>query len=126
MRRIKPLFISLWGGRPLLKSYSTVDPTTQRSIIDPSVVLKISNAPSLSNINVSHTDKLQRKGATKPSDYASADTSSYLIHKGRAVDMIKRCVAIEGLSLSKGWTTQATQAFMIAIGKSHAMHASSL
>ena len=29
--------------------------------------------------------------------------------------MIKRCVAVEGLSLSKGWTPQATEAFKLAI-----------
>ena len=124
MRHIKPLFISLWGGRPLLNPYSTVDPT-QRSIIDPSVVLKTSNAPTLLPIiDASHTDNTQKIGS-KPGDNASANTSPYLIHKGRAVDMIKRCVAIEGLSLSKGWTTQATQAFIIAIGKSDALHVSS-
>jgi hypothetical protein len=42
-------------------------------------------------------------------------TSPYLIHKGRATDMIKRCVSIEGLSLSRGWTPQATKAFQLAI-----------
>lgn len=42
-------------------------------------------------------------------------SSPYVIHKGRATDMIKRCVSIEGLSLSKGWTPQATQAFQLAI-----------
>ncbi len=119
--RLKPLFISLWGSRPSLKTYGAVDPTTQRSMmLHPSVVLMISNAPTLPSIDESHADRLPGKYA-KPSDDASADTSSYLIHKGRAVDMIKRCVAIEGLCLSRGWTSQATQAFKIAIGEPNVM-----
>ena len=46
---------------------------------------------------------------------ASELSSPYVIHRGRATDMIKRCVSIEGLTLSKGWTPQATRAFKIAI-----------
>ena len=42
-------------------------------------------------------------------------TSPYLVHKGRAVSMIKRCVSIEGLSIATGWTPQATEAFKVAI-----------
>ena len=41
--------------------------------------------------------------------------SPYLVHKGRAVSMIKRCVSIEGLSVAIGWTPQATEAFKVAI-----------
>jgi hypothetical protein len=109
MRHIKPLFISLWG-RPSLKSQSAVDPT-QRSMMDPTRVLKISNFPTLPDIDVSHGDR-----AIPPRTDAKSSSSSYLIHKGRAVEMIKRCVSIEGLTLSKGWTAEATQAFMLAIG----------
>jgi len=108
MRHIKPLFISLWG-RPSLKSQSAVDPT-QRSMMDPTRVLKISNFPTLPDIDVSHGDR-----AIPPRTDAKSSSSSYLIHKGRAVEMIKRCVSIEGLTLSKGWTAEATQAFMLAI-----------
>ena len=41
--------------------------------------------------------------------------SPHLVHKGRAVSMIKRCVSIEGLSVAIGWTPQATEAFKVAI-----------
>ncbi len=110
MRHLKSLFISLWG-RPLLKSHSVVDPT-RRSIMDPARVLKISNTPMVSNINESNAARTLHPRT----DSMSICNPSYLIHKGRAVDMIKRCVSIEGLSLAKGWTPQATQAFMLAIG----------
>ena len=41
--------------------------------------------------------------------------SPYLVHNGKAVSMIKRCVSIEGLSVASGWTPQATEAFKVAI-----------
>jgi len=41
--------------------------------------------------------------------------SQYLVHQGRAVSMIKRCISIEGLSIATGWTPQATEAFKVAI-----------
>jgi len=50
-----------------------------------------------------------------PDAAAATNSSAYLIHKGDAVNMIKRCVAIEGLSMSEGWTPQATEAFSLAI-----------
>ena len=48
-------------------------------------------------------------------DTSDTEDGRYLVHTGRAVNMIKRCVALEGLSVSTGWTPQATAAFKIAI-----------
>jgi hypothetical protein len=78
----------------------------------PARVLNISNTPMVPDNNVSNAART----LNPRTDSKSSNNISYLIHEGRAVDMIKRCVSIEGLSLSKGWTAQATQAFELAIG----------
>lgn len=78
----------------------------------PARVLNISNTPMVPDNNVSNAPRT----LNPRTDSKSSNNLSYLIHEGRAVDMIKRCVSIEGLSLSKGWTAQATQAFELAIG----------
>ena len=71
-------------------------------------VFGVFHSPIIQNLGEASLD-LQHRDLSRPL------TSTYLIHKGRATDMIKRCVSIEGLSLSKGWTSQATQAFQLAI-----------
>lgn len=84
---------------------------------------KCSHRASTHRLGVFHSTIVQDAGEdTLPpslhykNDAAEPSSSSpYVIHKGRAIDMIKRCVSIEGLSLSKGWTVQATQAFQLAI-----------
>lgn len=74
--------------------------------------IDVATKPTTTSIAIPNTSTTD----TKANDDADVDTFTYLIHKGRAVDMIKRCVSVEGLSLSKGWTPQATEAFKIAIG----------
>jgi hypothetical protein len=41
--------------------------------------------------------------------------TSFLIHKGRSTNMIRRSPAIQGGALCKGWTEATTQAFVSAI-----------
>eukprot|EP00571_Detonula_confervacea_P015362 CAMPEP_0172303390 /NCGR_PEP_ID=MMETSP1058-20130122/4925_1 /TAXON_ID=83371 /ORGANISM="Detonula confervacea, Strain CCMP 353" /LENGTH=441 /DNA_ID=CAMNT_0013014175 /DNA_START=153 /DNA_END=1475 /DNA_ORIENTATION=- len=84
--------------------------------MDSSTVLRISNAPYLPDIDLlAPTSTAIPSTNTTTKSGVSTNPPSYLIHKGRAVLMIKRCVAVEGLSLSKGWTPQATEAFKLAI-----------
>ncbi|KAL7553416.1 hypothetical protein ACHAWF_016698 [Thalassiosira exigua] len=113
-----PLFVSIiaacdaWCQLTRQKPYSRA---SRSQGMDSSTVLAISNAPFLPDV-VPPTITIPPY-ASPESDitFANSDESSYLIHKGRAVDMIKRCVSIEGLSLCTGWTRQATDAFKIAI-----------
>ena len=94
---------------------------TKLSAIDTNIYTRThtkSTSPSSTMLLVStslpHTDDalIDNRESTE----ISSDTiSPYLIHNGRAVAMIKRCVSVEGLSLSRGWTPQATQAFELAI-----------
>jgi len=120
MRYIQSLIISF----ATLTSKSTawisscINARTTTLPIGSSTMLRVSNASSfLHDIN-----PLIRTESTASSYHniiGSADQvgsiSPYLIHKGRAVVMIKRCVSIEGLSLSTGWTPQATECFKLAI-----------
>lgn len=51
--------------------------------------------------------------------------TSFLIHKGRSTNMIRRSPAIQGGALCKGWTEATTQAFVSAIhsvGKVISLH----
>lgn len=86
--------------------------------------LKVSNAYYLPDLDVNPrntsivaplTDSVPSTDTKTKSGNTMVDAPYFIIHKGKAVDMIKRCVAIEGLSLSTGWTPQATEAFKIAI-----------
>lgn len=88
-----------------LPSLDTILCSHHRSI---HTLLGVLQSPIIQNLDDGYRDLQHR-------DLSENLTSPYLIHKGRATDMIKRCVSIEGLSLSKGWTTQATQAFQLAI-----------
>ena len=98
-----------------LKTYRRITQSqrTPTDVVALTTALWVSNAHFLTDIDV--TTKPTTSMAI-PNTSTTVDTSTYLIHKGRAVDMIKRCVSVEGLSLSKGWTPQATEAFKIAIG----------
>eukprot|EP00978_Attheya_sp_CCMP212_P047027 scaffold421188_cov47-Attheya_sp.AAC.17 len=40
---------------------------------------------------------------------------NFLIHKGRSVDMIRRSPSLAGLTLCKGWSPTATEAFRTAV-----------
>ena len=91
--------------------------TTITLPIGSSTMLRVSNASSfLHDIDPLPTESTASShhyiGST---DQVESIISPYLIHKGRAVVMIKRCVSIEGLSLSSGWTPQATECFKLAI-----------
>jgi len=102
---------------PLLKSTTSIA-RSRRTAMEQSTALAISHTPFLPDIDVSPSEStitVIPRTHTKTSSTESTDQSTYLVHKGRAVDMIKRCVCIEGLTLSKGWTPQATEAFKIAI-----------
>lgn len=108
-----------------LKTYRRITQSqrTPTDVISLTTALRVSNAHVLPDIDVitkpTTSIAIPNTSTTttaKTNDNADVDTSTYLIHKGRAVDMIKRCVSVEGLSLSKGWTPQATEAFKIAIG----------
>eukprot|EP00984_Skeletonema_dohrnii_P019261 scaffold9177_cov67-Skeletonema_dohrnii-CCMP3373.AAC.2 len=86
----------------------------------PSTILSISQAPYISDIGQSwdgvHAKERHPANVATPDAAAAAtDASTYLIHKGRAIKMIKRSVAIEGLSVSDGWTPQASEAFSLAV-----------
>lgn len=127
----KTLLSDAWSPTLRQQKYpnkqSTAITTATRSIIHSPrliaqiTVLKKSNASFLPDIDVS----CQRERNPKYSiplvteipdaNHTTTKPSTYLIHKGRATDMIKRCVAVEGLSLSTGWTPQASQAFQLAI-----------
>ena len=88
----------------------------------PSTILTISHAPYITDDEswggVHSNERLPpivtETDAVADAD-AATDTQTHLIHKGRAVNMIKRCVAIEGLTLSHGWTSQASEAFTLAV-----------
>lgn len=103
------------------QTYSWIcPPTTSSGKAFSSTTLAISHAPYISDdeswAGGRSEDHLPAVDAVADADTAAAtDDSTYLIHKGRAVNMIKRCVALEGLSLSNGWTNQATQAFTLAV-----------
>ena len=74
-------------------------------------------------------NKLQSVASESPSDYtvASVPVSSsphaaattkqqqFLVHKGRSAAMIRRSPSVCGITLCKGWTEQATQAFCGAV-----------
>ena len=95
---------------------SCINARTTTLPIGSSTMLRVSNASSfLHDIDPLPTEST----ASSHHNIGSADQveslSPYLIHKGRAVVMIKRCVSIEGLSLSTGWTPQATECFKLAI-----------
>jgi hypothetical protein len=70
--------------------------------------------PSIS-ISIPYDESLAQTNTPTDSYSIDANSTSYLIHKGRAIDMIKKCVSIEGLSISKGWMPQATEAFKLAV-----------
>ena len=40
---------------------------------------------------------------------------SFLIHKGRSAEMIRRSPALSGVTLAKGWSQSATKAFISAV-----------
>lgn len=123
MRYFKSLIFSLtsvnttsaWNSRPQLRirknaCYSTSSTT--------STLQAMSNSPFLPDTNhLVLTSSVFSTISTETENYANASVKSHLhlIHKGRAVSMIKRCVAVEGLCLSKGWTPCTTAAFKIAI-----------
>jgi hypothetical protein len=74
-------------------------------------------------------NKLQSVASEPPSNYtvasdtvassthAAATTSpqQFLVHKGRSAAMIRRSPSLCGVTLYKGWTEQATQAFCDAV-----------
>mmetsp|Transcript_17889 Transcript_17889/g.25350 ORF Transcript_17889/g.25350 Transcript_17889/m.25350 type:complete len:492 (+) Transcript_17889:104-1579(+) len=91
---------------PTIQRFATTRVSRKNS---PSTILAISQAPYISGAEQSWDD-VQAKER-----HVAADSSTYLIHTGHAIKMIKRCVAIEGLSVSDGWTPQATEAFSLAV-----------
>ena len=118
MKHINIIFISFAVVRtvgawsPGLKSRTGIIARSQRTAMASSTMLGYRDgAPDTTTIATPSKDEIQTNDST-----ISTDPTPYLIHKGRAVSMIKRCVAIEGLSLSRGWTPQATEAFKLAIG----------
>ena len=46
---------------------------------------------------------------------ATSKQQQFLVHKGRSAAMIRRSPSICGVTLCKGWTEQATQAFCDAV-----------
>ena len=86
-----------------------------------STKIAISHAPYISGVEQSWDGIQSEERRPKNVDVAIPDavnateSSTYLIHEGRAIKMIKRCVAIEGLSVSNDWTPQATEAFSLAV-----------
>jgi len=96
-----------------LKPFASTLTSTKRTS---STILTIANAPYISDVESWEGVHSKERRPTTYADAATdTDSSTYLIHKGRAVNMIKRCVAIEGLSMSNGWTPQATEAFTLAV-----------
>ncbi len=97
------------------ETYSWIcPPTTSSGKAFSSTTLAISHAPYISD-GESWADGRRCVDAQVADADTATDDSTYLIHKGRAVNMIKRCVALEGLSLSNGWSNQATEAFTLAV-----------
>lgn len=117
MRYIKPIIVSLtsvtdaWNSRPSLRFCNSVGCSKSTTS---STLQAISNSPFLPD-----TNHLVLTSSAFPTTHTNADKEVelplHLIHKGRAVSMIKRCVAVEGLSISKGWMPHATAAFKLAI-----------
>ena len=95
---------------PTLQPFTTTFISRKKLL---STILAISQAPYISGAEQSWDD-VQSKERLANANVA-ADSLTYLIHTGRAIKMIKRCVAIEGLSVSDGWTPQATEAFSLAV-----------
>jgi len=117
MKHINIIFISFAVVRtvgawsPGLKPHTSIIARSQRTAMASSTMLGYRDgAHDTTTIAAPSKEDIQT------SNVVSTDPTPYLIHKGRAVSMIKRCVAIEGLSLSRGWTPQATEAFKLAIG----------
>ncbi len=105
-----------WNGRPLLRMRNHMGRST--SPAQTSTLQAISNSPSLPDTpNSERTSSAFSTFSTRAENDKNARIKSHLhlIHRGRAVSMIKRCVAVEGLSLSKGWMPHATTAFTLAI-----------
>jgi len=119
MRYIKPIILSLtsvtdaWNSRPSLRFCNSVGCSKSTTS---STLQAISNSPFLPDTNhLVLTSSAFPTTHTKADKDASVELPLHLIHKGRAVSMIKRCVAVEGLSISKGWMPHATAAFKLAI-----------
>lgn len=116
------IFILLLPALPFQSCIALVCPsvTPSRKTYS-STPLTVYNAPYINDVESwdgLRSKKERRLTIVATPDAAAAtatDSSTYLIHKGRAVNMIKRCVAIEGLSMSDGWTPQATEAFSLAV-----------
>ena len=74
-------------------------------------------------------DDLQSVASESPSNYtfvsvpvsssphaaATTKQQQFLVHKGRSATMIRRSPSICGVTLCKGWTEEATQAFCGAV-----------
>ena len=105
------IFILLLPALPFQSCIALVCPsvTPSRKTYS-STPLTVYNAPYINDVESwdgLRSKKERRLTIVATPDAAAAtatDSSTYLIHKGRAVNMIKRCVAIEGLSMSDGWT----------------------
>lgn len=113
------IFILLLSAQPFQSCTAWVCPTIQpfatpisrKNLL--STILAISQAPYISGARQSWDDVHSKAKERSPA--VATDSSTYLIHTGHAIKMIKRCVAIEGLSVSDGWTPQATEAFSLAV-----------
>lgn len=115
MRSFVPLALTLvtthaWTCSPLVQIGTDVGCSAS------STLRAVSNSPYLPDTNhfVLTSSAFPTSPTTTDND-VSIGSPLHLIHKGRAVSMIKRCVAVEGLSISKGWTPHATDAFQLAI-----------
>ena len=100
---------------PSLQPFATTTLISRKNL--PSTILAISHAPYISGVEQSWDgiQSKERRPANVDVAIPDADAATYLIHEGNAIKMIKRCVAIEGLSVSDGWTPQATEAFSLAV-----------
>jgi hypothetical protein len=53
--------------------------------------------------------------SSSPHAAATTKQQQFLVHKGRSAAMIRRSPSLCGVTLYKGWTEQATQAFCDAV-----------
>lgn len=102
MRCMRPIIYSV-AAVTCVQSFTSIAHSRRAAMSSSSsTTLRIASAPMLPEMGT-----MIPSSASVP---VADAVSPYLIHKGRAVDMIKRCVSVEGLSVSKGWTPQATEA----------------